>query len=151
MDQTTKTLAGTITDVFAHRFVLATPAGAVLADLGPKGAERVTLKVGDRVEVTGEPKPSELKVRSITLAGGQPVEISHEPKKDKHDKPEGDVDPAAARRAVEAEGFTVVGEPRRKPKHFEIDGRGPAGDTTEFHVAFDGTIRQRKAATSKAA
>lgn len=146
MEQHIKTIDGEVTDVFAHRFVVATEDGKVLADLGRKGAERVTLEVGDEVEVAGEAKPSELKVFKITRKGFEPVDIGHRPEKDKH---EGDADPAVALRAVEANGFTVVGEPRRRPEHFEVMGRDGAGDMVEFHVEFDGTVRMAK--PSKAA
>ena len=47
-EEPTKTLSGEVTDVFAHRLVLKT-ARKVLAGLGPKGAEQVSLKTGDRV------------------------------------------------------------------------------------------------------
>ena len=62
-DQTT--ITGEVTDIFAHRFVVKTATGTVLADIGPKGAEQVRLKKGERVELAGEMKPSELKVWSI--------------------------------------------------------------------------------------
>ena len=60
-----KALSGEVTDIFAHRFVLKTADGKVLADLGPEGAEQVLLTEGDRVELWGELKPSEIKVHSI--------------------------------------------------------------------------------------
>jgi hypothetical protein len=53
------TLSGQVTDIFAHRFVVNTANGKILADLGPKGAEQVALKEGDRVELAGDMKPSE--------------------------------------------------------------------------------------------
>jgi hypothetical protein len=59
----TQNLSGTVTDVFAHRFVVETGKGKILADLGPKAAERVSLKEGDHVELIGDMKPSELKIR----------------------------------------------------------------------------------------
>ncbi len=55
-------LSGEVTDIFAHRFVVKTEAGKILADLGPKGAEQVTLREGDKVTLSGEMKPSELKI-----------------------------------------------------------------------------------------
>ena len=42
-----RSLAGHVTDIFSHRFVVQTEQGKVLADLGPEGAERVQLKEGD--------------------------------------------------------------------------------------------------------
>jgi hypothetical protein len=45
---------------------------------------------------------------------------------------------------VEANGFTVLGSPRRKPKHFEILGRDLAGDIVEPHVELDGSLRKTR-------
>ena len=91
MDPKQTTLSGEITDIFAHRFVIKTDAGKTLADLGPKGAEKAMLKVGERVDVTGEMKPSELKVGRLVRAGQEPIVIDHDKPKpkpgDDHDKP----------------------------------------------------------------
>ncbi len=134
-------LTGDVTDVFAHRFVVKTSTGKVLADLGPKGAEQVSLQAGDHVELSGEMKPSELKVGRIAKGGGPSVDIEHKkPRLDEHD----DADPEPALQTVEANGFTVLGAPRRKPKHFEILGRDKAGDFVELHVEFDGSLRKTK-------
>jgi hypothetical protein len=79
-EEPTKALSGQVTDIFAHRFVVKTADGKVLADLGPKGAEQVLLKEGDRVELVGELKPSEIKVHSIeerrTSAPGPPLKAA---------------------------------------------------------------------------
>lgn len=83
MDPKPTTLSGEITDIFAHRFVIRTDAGKVLADLGPKGAETAKLKLGERVEVTGEMKPSELKVGRLARAGQEPIAIDHDKPKPK--------------------------------------------------------------------
>ena len=48
-DHTHITVTGEVTDIFAHRFVVKTDAGKLLADLGPKGAEQVALRDGDEV------------------------------------------------------------------------------------------------------
>ncbi len=53
----------------------------------------------------------------------------------------GEADPSAAIAAAEDEGYALVGEPKRKPKHFEIVG-AKDGARHELHVAFDGTIRK---------
>ncbi len=47
-------LSGKIVHVFAHRFVVQTTKGAVLADLTPHGAEAVRLRIGADVELEGE-------------------------------------------------------------------------------------------------
>lgn len=130
---------GVIDAVFAHRFVVVTEDGQrLLADLGPQGVERFPLEVGAEVSLEGESKPSELKVTSIATPGRASVAIEH--KKPKHDD-EGD--PKAARKAVERAGFVVIGEPRRKPKHFEVLGTKD-GEHVECHVELDGAIRKVK-------
>jgi hypothetical protein len=57
--------AGEITHVFGHRFVLKTGSKSVLADLTPRGLEIVGLRIGDRVALEGEQKPSESKCPSL--------------------------------------------------------------------------------------
>ena len=143
------TASGEVTEVFAHRFVVRTDQGSILADLGPGGAGQVTLAPGDRVELSGTRKPSELKVSRLTL-GGRTVEIAH----GKQERPDGRhapapddrgaTDPAAALAAVADKGWQVVAAPRRKPKHFEILARDPTGSLAEFHVGLGGDIRNSK-------
>jgi hypothetical protein len=133
-------VSGDVTDIFAHRFVVATATGRVLADLGTRGAEKVRLLVGDHVDLWGEMKPSELKVSRIAQSGGTAISIGHgKPTDDRED-----LYAAAALGTVAAHGFTVVGVPRRKPKHFEILGRGKGGDFVELHVELNGTLRNSK-------
>ncbi len=139
----TTTLSGTVADVFAHRFTLKTAAGTVLADLGPKGAALATLSSGDAVTVTGEQKPSELKVRSLTLKG-QTIDLP----RDEKPKHEAEADPEVVRKAVEAAGFTIVGAFRRGPRHFDVPARDRDGTALDLHVGFDGTIRHRKLAAT---
>jgi hypothetical protein len=138
------TLSGQVTDVFAHRFVVKTANAKVLADLGPKGAELISLKEGDRVELAGDMKPSELKVHSIAKNGAPPVHVEHPPKPHPRQLEHEEADPERALKTVEANGFTVLGRPRRKPKHFEILGRDPAGDIVELHVELDGSLRKTR-------
>ena len=142
---------GRIADVFAHRFTIERADGSrVLADLGPKGAEAFALEPGLAIVASGEMKPSELKVERIAKQGGSPIEIEHKKKHehgpghrgpDHHDH--GPADPQVALRAVTAAGLHPLGEPRRKPKHFEVLARkGKA--FVECHVELDGHIRKEK-------
>ncbi len=133
-------LSGRILHVFGHRFVVETKAGAVLADLTPKGHERIALRVGDQVSLEGEQKPSELKVTRFTR-DGQTVHIEHPKKPHHHD----DADPAVALKAARSAGYEPVAAPRRKPKHFEVLGRRD-GAFTELHIELDGHIRKTKPA-----
>lgn len=141
-------VSGTILYVFAHRFVVETATGVVLADVTPKGVERMKLHVGDRVELEGEPKPSELKVSRLTC-GGRTVEIEH--KKPHHDgngrdRDHGPADPKVVLKAARTAGYEPVATPRRKPKHFEVLGRRD-GVLTELHIELDGHIRKTKPAS----
>jgi hypothetical protein len=90
-------------------------------------------------------KPSELKVSSISRRGEKPLVIDHKkkPHPPHHDHHE-EIDPKPALRAAKAAGFTVLGTPRRKPKHFEILGRDKAGDFAELHVELDGRLRKTR-------
>lgn len=133
-------ISGTITHVFGHRFVVQTAHAAVLADLTPHGAEQVTLRIGDEVSLTGENKPTELKVSRFTCSG-KTVEIEH---KRKHE-PHADADPRDALKAARAAGFDPLGAPRRKPKHFEVLGRRNM-ELIELHIELDGHIRKTKPA-----
>jgi hypothetical protein len=69
------TVKGTVTDVFGHRFVVAGDTGKTLVDIGPKGLELVTVKVGDQVTIDGRRKPTEIKAERVTVGTGAPVEI----------------------------------------------------------------------------
>jgi hypothetical protein len=132
------TITGKITHVFGHRFVVETSDGAVLADVTPRGLEQQTLRVGESVSLVGEMKPSELKVTRFT-AGKTSVTIEHKKPQDDHPHAE----PAHAMKAARDAGFEPVGQPRRKPKHFEVLGRRERR-LTELHIELDGHIRKMK-------
>ena len=146
----TVTLSGTVRHIFAHRFALDTDAGTVLADLGPKGAEAVSLAEGDAVTLSGERKPSEIKVHSLTRdgrtvaipRGGKPKD-GDEPKRGRHPD-HAPADPRIARATAETAGLHPVGEPRRRPRHFEMLARDAEGGHHELHVALDGALRKRR-------
>jgi hypothetical protein len=143
-DQTS--LAGEVTDVFAHRFVVRTKTGNILADLGPKGAEQAALREGDRVTLSGEMKPSELKVHTIQKEGGPPIVLEHKKPHPHHHHPHDheDADPKHALATATANGFVVVGSPRREPKHFEILGKDAAGDFVELQIELGGALRKTR-------
>ncbi|GJD42958.1 hypothetical protein AFCDBAGC_0800 [Methylobacterium cerastii] len=138
---TTMKAAGTVWGVFGHRFAIEGADGRQLADLGPKGAEGVALRVGDAVTVEGEKKPSEIKVARLTTADGTVHAVTWP---DKHAGSEGD--PAAATAAAEAAGYRVTGEPERKPKHVEVPAEKD-GRAVRLHVDRDGTVREPKPKT----
>jgi hypothetical protein len=130
-------ITGKVTHVFGHRFVVETSRGAVLADLTPKGIEQHALRVGEDVSLWGEMKPSELKVSRLT-AGNVTITVEH---KKPHDHPH--AEPGDALRAARAAGFEPQGQPRRKPKHFEVLGRRD-DRLTELHIELNGHIRKMK-------
>ena len=142
-------LTGVIEHVFAHRFtLLCNDEQVYLADLGPKGAEAFPLKQGLSVRLEGEQRPSEIKVARIARKGGAFVAVEHKKPHHGPKHPHADVpaDPRIVVAAVKKAGWTVTVKPERKPKHFEVLARHDAGDWTELHVDFAGTIYKQKAA-----
>jgi hypothetical protein len=137
-----KTASGIITHIFGHRFVLKTQHGDLLADLTPNGLQQIALCIGDEVVVDGEMKPSELKVMRLTR-GGSTVLIDHKKKPHEHHHHHPHADPSIVLAAARTAGFAVVGEPRRKPKHFEVLGRKKEA-FSELHIELDGHIRKSK-------
>jgi hypothetical protein len=135
------TLQGEVIEIFAHRFVVKTVAGKILADLTPKGAEQIALRKGDQVTLLGEMKPSELKVHQIKRDHSPTITIEH---KKPHPEPHEPADAKQALKTAAANGFAVVGNPRRKPKHFEILGKDSAGDFVELHVELGGALRKTR-------
>lgn len=144
----TTALSGIIQHVFAHRFTLEAGGQTHLADLGPKGALAFPLSPGLAVTLEGERRPSEIKVSLIAAEGGDPVRIAH--KKPHHGPghvhPDVPADPARVLAAIRAAGWTPEGEPRRKPRHFEVLARRGAEGQTELHVDFAGEIYKQKSA-----
>ena len=130
---------GTVRDLFAHRFTLETDQGLLLADLTPEGLDLISLSLGDSIEIAGERKPSEIKVRRLTR-GETTIDVPPKPKPGKHHGHEAEADPDKAIDAVRLAGFEPNGEPRRKPKHFEIDATKD-GRLFEMHVSFAGEVR----------
>jgi hypothetical protein len=139
-DHRSITVSGKITHIFGHRFVVQTAHETVLADLTPHGVDRVRLRIGDDVTLGGEMKPTELKVSRFT-SSGRTIEIDHKKKHEHH----ADADPRKALNAARAAGFDPLGDPRRKPKHFEVLGRRDK-ELTELHIELDGHIRKTKPA-----
>jgi hypothetical protein len=137
-DHRTISVSGKITHVFGHRFVVETSQGPVLADLTPKGAEQHAVRVGEVVSLSGEMKPSELKVSRLT-AGKATITIDHKKPHDHHLHAE----PADAIRAARDAVFEPLGQPRRKPKHFEVLARRDH-QLTELHIELNGNILKMK-------
>jgi hypothetical protein len=141
-------IAGVIEHVFAHRFTLICNDQAYLVDLGPKGAEAFPLKQGLAVRLEGEQRPSEIKVARIASKGGAFVELEHKKPHHgpKHHHTDAPADVRVVLAAAKKAGWTVSGEPSRKPRHFELLAHRDAGDWTELHVDFSGAIYKQKPA-----
>ena len=143
-------LSGRVWGVFAHRFAVETAKGKMLVDVGPKAAERIALHEGDRIEVEGECKPSEIKAHMLIDAQGRRHAIDWPPKGEhkqddhKHGKHD-NADPRVALKSAQAEGYVISGEPKRRPKHWEIMAERE-GHRYELHVELDGHIRKAKPA-----
>jgi hypothetical protein len=131
-------ITGKVTHVFAHRFVVETGQGAVLADLTPKGVERHAVRIGEVVSLTGEMKTSELKVSQLSI-GKKTIMIEHKKPHNHHPH----AAPGDAIKAARDAGFEPLGQPRRKPKHFEVLGRRDR-QLTELHIELNGQIRKLK-------
>jgi len=141
-------LAGVIEHVFAHRFTLVCNDRAYLADLGPKGAEAFALCPGLAVRLEGEQRPSEIKVTRIARKGGTFIEVEHKKPHHgpKHRHPDVAPDPRTVLAAAGKAGWSVAGQPRAKPKHFELLAHREAGEWMELHVDFTGVIYKEKRA-----
>lgn len=139
-------VSGKILHVFAHRFVVQTKAGAILADVTPRGLDHIVLRVGDSVSLEGEAKPSELKVSRMTL-DGHTVKIEHKKPHHHDDHHHGPADPEVVLKAAREAGYEPSAKPRRKPKHFEVLGKRN-GRFSELHIELDGHIRKTKPTAS---
>ena len=136
-------LEGEITHVFGHRFVLRTQTEDILADLGPKAESEVPLRVGQKAFIVGARKRSEVKVAQLSVEG-QSYALDHPPAP----HPRAEVPPMSLSRdqamhVVSHAGYQIIGEPKRKPRHYEVLGR-KAGTFPELHVHEDGKIRKSR-------
>lgn len=131
------TASGTVWAVFGHRLALDCADTKILVDLGPKGAEGLTLAPGDAVIVEGERTPCEIRAARLVLADGT-VRTLARPGRD-----HGPGDLELALRRVRDAGYHVEGAPIRKPRHFELVGIRD-GASFQVHVHDDGSIRKAK-------
>jgi|GEM_PF-238954 len=151
------TVSGRVEHVFAHRFTVKTADAVILADLTPHGLKYVPLKGGDDVVIEGEQKPSEIRVESISI-GPRTYILPPQPEHrgpqhsgpgmhhrgpphrgGSHGRGE-DIDTSVAKKALQAEGYDIVGDPRLRHRHTEwLVKKG--GEVFEAHVTFDGEIR----------
>lgn len=131
-------IAGVITDVFGHRFVVKTDKEKALVDIGPEAAERVAFKVNDAVKIEGEQKPTEIKAHRISVDGGQYIDLHHGPKH-AHDGPA--FTAAEAIRVATKAGFKIVGELTPHKKHYEATAEHD-GEQHDIHVHKDHIMKR---------
>jgi hypothetical protein len=142
---------GTVGDVFGHRFVMETETGRVLVDIGPKGADKVAIKRGEKVEIEGDRKESEIRARRVTLADGHAYEVS-KPGATWREwltgmrPPEspGAFGSVEARNVATEKGYQVSGEPVATKKHFTVMATKD-GKNYELQVHRNGRIEERQA------
>jgi hypothetical protein len=138
-------ISGTVIGVFAHRFLIQGVERKWLANIGRRSKSHVDLQDGDKVFVKGELRHSEIRVSEMQRDLGRLIHKSNE-KAHSHHKDHSYRDPREAVAVVEQLGFQVVGDPRRKPKHFVILGRSRTRAMRKFKVNFDGEVRGQKVA-----
>jgi hypothetical protein len=119
-------VSGTVSDIFGTRFVLDTASGKLLVELSPRGADKVTLKVGEKIEIEGERTRNELRAQRVTLADGHAYTTGGKRDRTWREFVTGKSDPgsrapfapADAAKAATAAGYKLNGEPRPMKKHF---------------------------------
>ena len=158
--------AGVVEYVFDHRFVVKTADKRILADLTPHGAKHVPINCGDEVVITGEQKPSEIRVETIAIgprtyvlppqpeqmrgfgrhfAGPEHHRGPHHHGPGPHRRPHDNViNTSAIKKTLEDEGYFIVGDVRLRHRHAEWLVRKD-GQMFEIHTDFEGDIRKVKA------
>jgi hypothetical protein len=141
-------IAGTVTDVFGPRFVVETATGNVLVDIGPKGADKVVIKRGEKIEIEGDRHRDELNARRVTLADGHAYEVGKRGRNWREwlgirpaAAPIGPFGPAEAKKLATEKGYQVSGEPVATKEHFTVIA-SKDGKNYELHVHHDGKIEQ---------
>jgi hypothetical protein len=74
-DKRQGSISGKVTTVFAHRFVIESSDGQLLANIGSEAVGRSGLRRGDKVTLKGKRKRFEIKVTEIEKGAGKPIRI----------------------------------------------------------------------------
>jgi hypothetical protein len=143
---------GIVGEVFGSRFVLETASGKVLVELSPKGADKVTIKAGDKIDVEGDRRANQVRAQRVTLANGQAYTIAKKTRTWREfvtgtpAKP--DVTAAfgntEAKNIATKAGYTLATEPVSEKKHFAVEA---VKDTKAFDLKIfrDGRIDAKPA------
>ena len=140
-------LSGSVTDVFGPRFVLETPTGKILVEVGPKGQEKFSLKQGDKVDVEGDLRAKELRARRVTLSDGHAYTVGKNGRTWREwltgGKPnsvaQGPFGPAEAKKVATDAGYTVSGEPSPNMRHFKVMA-SKGGKDFDLQIFRDGRL-----------
>lgn len=141
-------IKGPISDVFGHRVVVQSDAKKFLVNLGPKIDELAAVKSGDTIAVEGDlTKSGEVRAYNVTLADGKKLEVSKDKKTWRQwllgeDSTKRQVFTVAdAKKLAADKGYTLLGEPAAKKKHFTAKA---TKDGKSFDIALhrDGTIKE---------
>lgn len=142
-------ISGTVTDVFGPRFVVETATGKVLVDIGPKAADKVVIKRGEKIEIEGDRnKDSHLRAHRVTMADGKAYEVDKRSKSWREwimGKPaaesKGPFGPTDAKKFAAEKGYQVSGEPVATKKHFSAMGTKD-GKSYELRIHRSGKVEQ---------
>ena len=144
-------ISGTVTDVFGPRFVVETATGKVLVDIGRRGADKVAIKRGEKIEIEGDRHKDQLRAHRVTLADGHAYEV------DKRGRGWGEwmfgkraagqagpFGPVEAKKLAADKGYQVSGEPVAMKKHFRVMA-SKDGKSYELQVHRNGRVEERVA------
>ncbi|MCX7684786.1 MAG: hypothetical protein N2Z67_05860 [Acetobacteraceae bacterium] len=143
-------IQGTVTDVFGNRFVLQDQSGRMLVDGGGPRHQRLDIRSGERLTVTGRLEENGFRAESIRREDGREIAIARPagpppraagtPDRRGPSRHAAVIAPEAAVRAAEAAGYRVQGSPERHPRHYEMAALNPRGERVQVHVDFEGRV-----------
>jgi hypothetical protein len=143
---------GTVGDIFGSRFVLETASGRVLVELSPKGADKVTIKAGDKIDVEGDRRANQIRAQRVTLANGQAYTIAKKTRTWREfvtgtaAKPDGKAvfGSAEAKNIATTAGYAVATEPVSEKKHFAVQANKDA-KAFDLKIFRDGRVDAKPA------
>ncbi len=144
------TIQGQVTDVFGNRFVMQDQTGRMLVDGGPARHQRLDIRSGERLTVTGRMEENGFRAETIRREDGREIAIArpagkphrHERGPDRRGpaRHAAVIAPEAATRAAEAAGYRVQGAPQRHERHYEVIALNPRGERVLVRVDFEGRV-----------
>ncbi len=142
-------LSGAVADVFGPRFVLETPTGKILVDVGPKGMAKLGLKPGQKIDVEGDRRANELRAQRVTLSDGHTFTTGKSGRTSQTwrewitGKPAPGAGlafgPAEAKTFATKAGYALNSEPETMKGHFKVAATKD-GKNVDLHVFKDGRL-----------